>query len=144
MGAPIFPPFQIHLGIDKAIEEDLKYLRKEIRRQVILGAILVTGTVVGVIAVLVATMTSYSLQEGIGMDAEVTFSEPLNCEHSCGSEVRIRYVNGECYDIVEPDPLPGTESLNPVHPVHGCKGYKKAKQEGQRKDAVGIGLTARD
>lgn len=53
------------------------------------------------------------------MDAEVTFSEPVNCEH-CGEKVRVRYVDGEVYSIAEPDPIPGTESKNPVYPVHQC------------------------
>ena len=52
MGAPVPPPFKIHLGIEKAIEEDLKYWEKEFRRQRILGLLLVGGTIMGVISVL--------------------------------------------------------------------------------------------
>ena len=40
MGAPIPPPFQIHLGLDKAIEKDMEYWRKESRRQAILACLL--------------------------------------------------------------------------------------------------------
>ena len=52
MGAPIPPPFQIHLGWDEAIEIDMEYWRKESRRQTILGAILAGGTLFGVVALL--------------------------------------------------------------------------------------------
>ena len=52
MGAPIPPPFQIHLGLDKAIEIDMEYWRKESRRQAILACLLAGGTLFGLVALL--------------------------------------------------------------------------------------------
>ena len=54
------------------------------------------------------------------MDINVTFSEPVNCEH-CNQLVRIRYHDNEPAGIAEPDPIPGTEGKNPVHQIHNCK-----------------------
>ena len=51
MGAPVPPPFQIHLGLDKAIEIDMAYWRKESRRQSILACLLAGGTLLGFVAV---------------------------------------------------------------------------------------------
>ena len=52
MGAPIPPPFQIHLGLDKAIEKDMEYWRKESRRQAILACLLAGGTLFVLVALL--------------------------------------------------------------------------------------------
>jgi hypothetical protein len=49
MGASVPPPFQIHLGIDKAIEKDLEYWDKEFRRQRILGMLLAGGTITALV-----------------------------------------------------------------------------------------------
>ena len=56
MGAPVPPPFQIHLGIDKAIEKDKEYWRKEFRRQAILGWTLAGGTLIGVATLIIITI----------------------------------------------------------------------------------------
>lgn len=46
MGAPVPPPFLIHLGIDEAIKRDIEYWKKETRRQSILAWILISGHLV--------------------------------------------------------------------------------------------------
>ena len=53
------------------------------------------------------------------MDVNVTFSEPVNCEH-CGKAVRIRYHDDERIGLAESNPMPGTEDKNPVHQIHKC------------------------
>jgi hypothetical protein len=54
MGAPVPPLFQIHLGLDKAIELDMEYWRKESRRQTILACLLAGGTLLGMVGMAMA------------------------------------------------------------------------------------------
>ena len=53
------------------------------------------------------------------MDAEITFSEAKICPE-CGDRIRVRYLNGEFYDIVEVDPIDDIP-INPIYPIHNCK-----------------------
>ena len=50
MGAPVPPPFKIHLGINEAIRQDLKYWKKQAKHDLIKGLILFGGTAIGLTA----------------------------------------------------------------------------------------------